>query len=185
MVKKIEKSFSELHNLAVDVAKNIHKSNIEHGISIDKYGDIRKFVGDAFGVGISIVTNTRITVHNHPSEYKVSNSFSDLDIYNFLVTEQLCEIIMCSYGYLYFLRRGSYKITSEATMPTRISKKAKEIYHSVREKVEKEYPKYPENAEKTLKRATKEMEELLWSEYHKELKEYLTSKGLSYGRVKI
>ena len=66
MVITGEKSFEELHSLALTAARNIHlQDEVEHGRSIDKYGTVRKFSGDKDGVYIDVTEDTRIIVHNH------------------------------------------------------------------------------------------------------------------------
>ena len=65
MVITGEKSFEELHTLALTAARNIHlQDEVEHGRSIDKYGTVRKFSGDKDGVYIDVTEDTRIIVHN-------------------------------------------------------------------------------------------------------------------------
>jgi len=181
MVTKGEKSFSELHEIAVRVAKNIHHCNdSEHGRSIDKYGAVRKFTGDFNGVYIDIIKDTRITVHNHPHKYKIPNTFSDEDIYRLLTKKHLCEIIVCSYGYYFTLRRGSY-----AGLSMDIRNQVKEMYQEIKIRVIKEWAMNPENSNKYLKTAEREVNSRLEKEYQKELTAYLTSKGLCYEKVKI
>ena len=181
MVKKIEMPFSELHKIAVRVAKNIHLcDDVEHGRTIDKYGEIRKFSGDLDGVYIDVVQDTRIIVHNHPHKYKISNTFSYEDIYRFLTKKYLCEIIVSSYGYYYILRRGTYKGLS-----LEISNHAKELYFEIKDKVIKECSQNPDNRNLPLRTIRKKTNAALELEYHKALKEFLTGKGLSYERCKI
>ena len=178
---KTEKDFETLHKLAVQTARNIHlRSDAEHGRSIDKYGNIIKTVGDDSGVYIEVNQDVRITVHNHPNEYKISEPFSDEDIYRFLTKKHLVEILVCGYGYYYYLRRGNYNGLS-----IDVRNDVKKLFRETQNRVLKEYTKNIENAVKSYKRGLKEINTLFESEYHKELQKYLNGKGLSYGKVKL
>ena len=181
MVTKSEMPFSELHEIAVRTAKNIHlQDSAEHGRTIDKTGNIKKFVGGIDWVIIDINQDTRIAIHNHPNEYKTPETFSDYDIYNFLSRKYLCEIIVCGYGYYFYLRRGTYKGLSMD-----IKSEVARIRTRVKQKIKKEYLADDSNDSKTLRRRIKEMNVKAERAYHKELCEFLSGKGLSYGRVKL
>ena len=181
MVKKIEKPFLELHKIAVRVAKNIHLSDdVEHGRTIDKYGDVIKYVGGVDWVDIDINQDTRIIIHNHPNEYKTQETFSDYDIYNFLSRKYLCENIVCGYGYYFYLKRGTYEGLSAD-----ISSEVVRIRAKVKREVMKEYLADISNDSKTPKVKTKEMNIKAEKKYHNELCVFLSGKGLSYGKVKL
>ena len=181
MVITGEKSFEELHTLALTAARNIHlQSNIEHGRSIDKFGIVRKFAGGEGWVDIDVDENTRITIHNHPQEQKIPETFSGDDVYHFLINKQLCEIIVCGYGYYFYLRRGTFR---GREMPVR--NEICSIFSRVKDRVLKEYAKDPLNLAKSMKTKEKEVYLLIEEGIHEEVSAYLASKGLSYGRSKL
>lgn len=178
---KTEKSPNSLHAIAVKVAKNIHRmSDAEHGRSIDKFGAVSNYVGSMDEVGIEINEDTRITVHNHVSQFKTQTTFSEYDVYNFVAKKQLIEIIVCCYGYYYYLRRGSYKGTAY-----HIRTVVKSIYDTIPDKVSKEYYKNRASPDKSLKVMTIELNRRIGEEIHKSLHSHLVTKGLIYGRCKL
>ena len=181
MVITGEKSFEELHTLALTAARNIHlQDEVEHGRSIDKYGTVRKFSGDKDGVYIDVTEDTRIIVHNHPHEFKAPNTFSGYDVYNFLANKQLCESIVCGYGYYFYLRRGTF-----TGSPMEVKNSLEKLYQEVIREVGDTYAADPSNQHKSLKCRTKELNILFEAEFHNELAKELGRKGLLYGRVKL
>ena len=199
MVITGEKSFEELHTLALTAARNIHlQDEVEHGRSIDKYGNVRKFTGGEKWVDIDVDENTRITIHNHrqsetgsrltircthpspPQEQKIPETFSGDDVYHFLINKQLCEIIVCGYGYYFYLRRGTFR---GREMP--VWNEICSIFSRVKDRVLKEYAKDPLNLAKSMKTKEKEVYLLIEEGIHEEVSRYLASKGLSYGRSKL
>lgn len=181
MVILEEKSFEELHLLALKTAANIHlQDDVEHGRSIDRYGNVKKFTGDKDSVRIDITQDTRITVHNHPHDYKIPTTFSSDDVYHFIAKKQLLEIITCGYGYYFYLQRGTF---SGGAME--VAEGIDRIFAEVPGRVNKEYVKNPENAGKSIKRRVREVNELAENEIHERMGEFLGSKGLSYGKDKL
>lgn len=178
---KEEKNFEELHKIALKAARNIHlQDKVEHGRSIDIYGNVEKFAGGCDWVDIAINTNTRMAVHNHPNEYKEPESFSDCDIYHFLSKKYLWEVIVCGYGYYFYLRRGSFNGLSGD-----VQKDVLKIRAKVKREVKKEYLADERNNNKTIKRKMKELTHAAEARYHEELSTYLREKGLSYGKEKL
>ena len=132
------------------------------------------------GIDIDVDENTRITIHNHPQEQKIPETFSGDDVYHFLINKQLCEIIVCGYGYYFYLRRGSFR---GREMPVR--NEICSIFSRVKDRVLKEYAKDPLNLAKSMKTKEKEVYLLIEEGIHEEVSAYLASKGLSYGRSKL
>jgi len=180
-MKKSEKSFTDLHNIAIDSAKMIHlKNDVEHGRNIDKYGEISKIVGDSDGVNILINENSRIVVHNHISEYRIPTSFSKEDVFFFLDSPQLLEEIVCCFGYYYYIQRGTYKGSAMAAANV-----IPRIRTSVSKMALKEFASTYDTTEKSLKVIDRDANLYVENAIHTKMIEEFSKKGLIYGRCKL
>ena len=174
--------FSALHEIALKEARKIHREKVEHAAVIDEMGNVTRIVGNGDEVGIlpHLVSSARIIIHNHPHDFKEPSSFSGDDVYN-LLHYNLDEIIVCGYGCYFYMRKGtcilrSMNVRSDLNrIYKQIDSEMKKVYlpgnrHTDTQSILKDYRTYKVKVE---------------SEYHKELRSYSQSKGLSYRRGKL
>lgn len=171
--------FSELHEIALKEAQKIHREKVEHGVAIDEYGKVTHFRGNENTVDIDVNESTSIILHNHPHEFKEPSSFSSHDVY-YLLHWGLKEIIVCGYGYIFYMRRGEC-----TSLAIDVMRQIGKIYKNV-ERAEKK--KFTENSltdSDNISIHYQKMRVQIEQNYHKELKVYAKEEGLSYDKVKL
>lgn len=171
--------FSALHEIALKEARKIHREKVEHGVAIDEYGKVISFGGNENAVDIDVNKSTRITLHNHPHEFKEPSSFSSNDVYN-LLHFGLDEIIVCGYGCVFYMRRG--KCMSRAID---VMHQIGKIYKNVELAEKKKFTEISLTDIGNINAHYRKMRIQIERNYHKALKEYASEKGLSYRRVKL
>ena len=173
-----ERIFSELHEIALDEARRIHREKVEHAAVIDAAGNVTRCTGDADGVAIPdrLYPAARIIVHNHPHEFKVASSFSGEDVYN-LFQFQLDEIIVCGYGYYFYMRRGEAVVRA-----LDVSAALKRLYRSVEKNTRKRLIEISTENSGDLRTRYREYQIETLEAYHQEILVYAAEKKISYGK---